>query len=179
MTAEDPHCVMLAYLAIVLNRLGYLSQARVWIGEALSAVHQPNHAYSLAFVLIVACQVEWINGSPRETLQHADGLIALSNEHGFAHWLALSTAFRGWSMSALGQTNEGFALLIKGHSLVTSTIPVSMPMVLMLLAETHLKLGSLEEGLRGLLESAEIASTTNVRHLEANFVSVSGRPNEC
>jgi tetratricopeptide (TPR) repeat protein len=169
MTAEDPHRVMLAYLAIVLNRLGYLSQARLWIREALSAVHQSNHAYSLAFVLIVACQVEWITGSPRETLQHADGLVALSNEHGFAHWLALSTAFRGWSMSALGQTNEGFASLMKGHSLVTSTIPVSVPMVLMLLAETHLKLGSPEEGLRCLLEGAEIASTTKVRHLEANL----------
>jgi class 3 adenylate cyclase/tetratricopeptide (TPR) repeat protein len=169
-TAEDPHSVMLAYLAIVLNRLGYFNQARLWIREALSAVHQSNHAYSLAFVLNMAYQVEWITGSARETLQYADRLVALSNEHGFAHWLGLGTALRGRSMSALGQTNEGLALVMKGHPLLRSTGSIlSGFTVLMLLAETHLELGRLEEGLSCLVESAEIVRTTGLRHLEANL----------
>ena len=40
---------------------------------------------------------------------HAETLLALATEHGFARYVALGAFFRGWALAAQGQGAEGIA----------------------------------------------------------------------
>ena len=98
--------MMLANLAVTLAYLGYIDQARSRLNEALSEARRLRHAHTLADVLTFASWIEWITRSP-EMQRHAEELLALSTEHGFPLFLGWATAFRGSSLTALGQAQEG------------------------------------------------------------------------
>ncbi len=117
---EDPYSSMLAYLAMTLAYLGYIDQARSRMEEALSEARRLRHVHSLALVLLFANWIDVLTCSP-ELQRHAEELLALSTEHGFALWLGWATAFRGRSLTALGQAQEGLALLTQGLAAVRAT----------------------------------------------------------
>jgi hypothetical protein len=96
-----PYALNLAYLAQTLAHLGYVDQARSRLNEALSEARQPMFSHTKAEVLIAACSVDLLTGSP-EMQRHAEELLALSTERGLPHYLAWATVFRGLSLTALG-----------------------------------------------------------------------------
>ena len=172
--SDDPYAVMLAYLAVTLAYLGYIDQARSRLDEALSEARRLRHAHTLAHVLVCANWIDWITRSP-ELQRHAEELLALSTEHGFPFYLGWATAFRGRSLTALGQAQEGLALLTQGLAAVRATgAVVGTPMLLMWLAEAHAMLGQPVEGLNCLAEAAQIIETTEERVDEAELHRVRG-----
>ena len=116
--SDDPYAMMLAYLAVTLAYLGYIDQARSRLDEALSEARRLRHAQTLADVLILASWIEWITGSP-EMQRYAEEILALSTEHGFPFYLGWATAFRGASLTALGQAQEGLSLITRGLASIT------------------------------------------------------------
>jgi predicted ATPase len=48
---------------------------------------------------------------PKELLLHANELLALTIEHGFALWRTQAASLRGWCLTALGHAEEGIPLL--------------------------------------------------------------------
>ena len=52
---------------------------------------------------------------------HMEEILALSTEHGFPFYLGLALAFRGRSLIALGQAQEGLALLTQGLAELRAT----------------------------------------------------------
>jgi predicted ATPase len=173
--ALDVHAVLLAYLGVILNLLGYIDQSRLRIGEALRAARRSNHAPSLVFVSNMAFRVAWVAASPREGLQHAEEVVTLSKEHGFPHFLGHGTANWGWSLCALGQVKDGLALLTKGLSVIRATGTVlSVPFLLSLLADAHMRLGLPMEGLSCVAEAAQLIEVTGERREEAHLHRLRG-----
>ena len=102
-----------------------------------------GHALTRVDVLFWASWTEWVSGSVHALQRHAEEAIALSNEHGFPFWLGWGLVCRGWSLSALGQGEEGLPLVTRGLSLAHDTGGVvHTPWALTLLAEAQGKLGN-------------------------------------
>ena len=101
--------------------------------------------------------------------------MSLSNELGFAYWLGVGTHHRGWSLTALGQAQEGLTLLTRGLSMVRAAgAGITMSAILMQLAEGHAKLGRPDEGVKCLAEAAQLVETTDERFAEAELHRLQG-----
>ena len=143
------------------------------MNEALSVARQ--HAYTRSLVGLYACEAEWVAGSPQVAQPRAEEMVALSSEHGFPLFLGLGVIFRGWSLTALEQTQEGITLLAKGLSIVRATgAGIQTPLALILLAEAHVQLGQPVEGLNFLAEAAQVMETGDERCNEAGLHQLRG-----
>ncbi len=175
MMAEDQFSHVLAFLALNLSQLGYIDQARARLDAALAAARQSGRVYPVAQALSLACWVERVINSSAAVQRHADEAIALSDEHGFPHWLGWGLIHNGWSRAALGQAQEGLALLSKGLEAVQQTGSIaSTPYALALRAETYAKLGKPTEGLKCLEQAAEMIEVTDERYAEADVHRLRG-----
>jgi tetratricopeptide (TPR) repeat protein len=183
---DDPHTAMLAHLATALACLGHVDQARSSWNEALSLARRLERAFTVVLVLYYACWVEWLTASPQTAQRLAEEAMAVSDEHGFNFWLGLALSFRGWSLSASGQTEEGLATLTKALSICRATgAVVTTPLALILLAEVHAQLGRPVEGLNCLAEAAQIVEVTEERcdeselhRLRGDLLNATGHPSE-
>jgi len=172
--SKDPYPLMLANLALSLAYLGYIDQARLRLNEALSEARRLTHATTVATMLIHANWIVSITGSP-ELQQNAEELLTLSTEHGFSLYLGLATAFRGSSLTALGQAQEGITLIKQGLLTARATgSVVHSPLLLMWLAEAHAMLGQPVEGLNCLAEASQMIETTEERYNEAELYRLRG-----
>jgi predicted ATPase len=176
LSTADPHIAAMTHLAWTLASLGYADQARLELYGVLSDADRLEHAYTRAMMLSFACWVEWISRSPEQVRRHAEESVALSIEHKFPLWLAWGTAYRGWSLTALGQTQEGPALIKQALAEVRGTGTILMtPHWLMLLADAHAMLGQFNEGLSCLIEAARLLDTIDERFEEAELYRLRGQ----
>jgi class 3 adenylate cyclase len=174
-TSEDERVIMLGQVAQNVACLGYLDQARTRAEQALSEARLLQHTHTLAFALNFACMVEWFAGSPHDVQRHANELVALSNEHGFPFWLARGIVHQGGSVAALGQADEGAALLKTGLSMYRATGTVAtMALALMLLMQACFKLGELVECQDYLTEVSQLIEATEERYAEAELHRLQG-----
>jgi predicted ATPase len=170
LTAEDPHALMLGYLALNLTYLGYVDQGRSCINLALSEARTLGHAFTLVLVSAFACWLEWSVGSPGDVQRHAEQVMSLSSDLGFAYWLGVGTHHRGWALTALGQAQEGLTLLTRGLSMVRAAgAGITMPAILMELAEAYTKLGRPDDSVSCLAEAAKLIERTDERFAEAEL----------
>jgi class 3 adenylate cyclase/predicted ATPase len=161
--------------AVSLGHLGYVDAARYRAREALSEASQLGHAFSLAQASMFACWIECAVGSPYDIRPHAEQLTPLAREHGFSYHVAMGLIYRGWSMSALGELEEGYDMIAKGLALHRTTESVAyQTLPLILLAEACSKLGRTTEGLNYLTEADQITETTNERFHEVELHRVRG-----
>jgi tetratricopeptide (TPR) repeat protein len=165
----DPFVGNLAYLALTLAYLGYVDQARARVNEALSEARRLQQPHLLAFVLVFATWIDALLGAP-EIEARAQELRAVSNESGLSYFLGPAMTSRGWSLTVLGQAEEGLPLLTQGLNVMRTigTVP-GTPKALVMLAETHGKLGRVAEGLECLTEAAQIIEATDERIDEADL----------
>jgi predicted ATPase len=106
---------------------------------------------------------------------HAEELLALSTEHGLPLNLGWATAFRGASLTALGQAQEGLSLIMGGMAGIRTTGAVTgTPNLLMMLAGAYARLGKPVDGLNCLSEAAQIIETTDERYSEAELHRLRG-----
>jgi predicted ATPase len=174
-TAEDPHVIILVWLGLSLAYLGYIDAARSRAREALSEANRIGHVYSLASAAVWASWTECAVGSPHDIRRHAEQVVSISSEHGFPLWLAWGLIYRGWSMTSLGDSEEGYGLIAKGLALHRATgAGASTVLALILLAEACSKLGRTTEGLNYLTEAEQIIETANDRYHEAELHRVRG-----
>jgi predicted ATPase len=174
-TTADPYVAAMAHLAWTLESLGYVDQARLRLHGVLSEADRLGHAFTRAMVISFACWVGWIGRSPDIVRRRAEEVIALSIEHDFPLWLAWGNAYRGWSLIALGQTEEGLPLIKQGLSAVRATGTILMtPYWLMLLADANAMIGQPDEGLNYLAEAVDLLGTVEERFEEAELYRLRG-----
>jgi class 3 adenylate cyclase/tetratricopeptide (TPR) repeat protein len=170
----DPYATMLAHLAFTLAYLGYIDQARSRLNEAMSEARRLRHAQTLADVLIQAIGVGWVTCSPDVQL-YAEKLLALSTEQGFPLSLSWALAGRGWSLTTLGQAEEGLTLLTRALASLRETGSVVATQYLLIkLAEAYDSLGRALEGLDCLAEAEQIIEATEERRDDADLHRVRG-----
>jgi class 3 adenylate cyclase/tetratricopeptide (TPR) repeat protein len=171
----DPHAASLGHLALTLALLGHLDQGRARVDEALSEARRLDHPFTVAFVLSKVCAVEAAVGLPHDARRHAEELEALSNEHGFPLWLGLGLLQQGRSLTALGQAQDGLAVLARGLSVLRAAgAVVHTPLALSFLAEAHTKVEHLQEGQNCLVEAAQLIEMTDERSSEVELHRLRG-----
>jgi hypothetical protein len=68
----------------------------------------------VAITLLHAALLHFWHREWQAVQQYAERTMLLSNEQGFAHWVALSTLVRGWALAAQGYGDEGIAQMRQG-----------------------------------------------------------------
>ena len=165
----------LCFLAVTLLCLGYIEQGRALTNQALSEARRLKRAHTLATALLFMCRAGWLADSPHDMQRHAKELIALANEHGFSLWLSGGMIYHGWSLTALGQAEEGVASLTQGLAATRATGAVQgTPVILTSLAQAYAKLGRLPESQTCLAEAGQIIEATDERWSEAELHRVRG-----
>jgi predicted ATPase/class 3 adenylate cyclase len=173
--AEDVYSVMLGYLGLTLAFLGHVDEARSRIQQAISEARRLDHAFTLAFVLDWACGVHQVCSLATEVQQYAEELVAVASEHGFPLWVGYGASYQGWSLAALGQPQEGLALLTNALEALRGTgAVVSTPWTLTLLGETHVMLGQPVEALNCVDEATQIIAATDERYFESELNRLRG-----
>jgi len=166
---------MLAYFGATLTCLGYIDQGRARLKDALSEARSHGHVCTLAFAPLWAGVVDRAANLAHEVQQHSEELVKLSNEQGFPIWFGLGMLLRGWTLTQLTEAQEGVSMLVEGLSLYRSTGAVLLtPLWLLLLAETHGRLGSPFEGLSCLDEAQQFVEATAEGCNEAEVYRVRG-----
>jgi predicted ATPase len=135
--------------------------------------------FALGFaVMFNQCRREWPAAQ-----KHAEALIALSTEQGFALWMAMGTLWRGCALAEQGQVEEGIAQMRQGLAAFRATgAELLVSQTLGYLAEAYGKKGQTEEGLSVLTEALELVEQTDERYWEAELYRLKGevlRNDEC
>jgi class 3 adenylate cyclase/predicted ATPase len=155
----DAGVIGLSYVAWTLWQLGYPDQALKRSNEALALAQALSHPFSLAFAAVFAGLLRQHRREASATQKHAEGLIALSAEHGFTYWSAYATGLRGWAMAELGHNEEGIAQMQEGLAASRATgAGLNQPYFLTLLAEACGEQGRLDDGLSALTEALVAAN---------------------
>jgi len=168
--AENGRVAMLSFLSLTLGLLGFVDQARARSREALAEARELSHPISLAFALSVACRLYFVLDDPRTVRLLADELIALTTEQSFAFFLAMGTAYRGWTMVEADESDAGMDLLRLGiERFQASGAAWTLPFYLSQLATAHVKTGAPEDGLGRLIEALSLTEKSGVRWFEAEL----------
>ncbi|QIO32290.2 ATP-binding protein [Bradyrhizobium sp. 1(2017)] len=168
--AENARVAMLSFLSLTLGLLGFADQAGALSREALAEARELSHPISLAFALSVSCRLHFVVEDPPTVRQRADELVALTTEHGFGFFLAMGTAYRGWTLVEAGEGEAGTDLLRRGIAgFQASGAAWTLPLYLAQLATAYAKSGRPEDALGQLAEALALTERSGVRWFEAEL----------
>jgi predicted ATPase len=173
-TVDDPHVMVLTYLAWTLTSLGYLDQARSKREAALAEAGRLSRGFTLAHALSRATQAEVIVAGPSGTLLHANELVQLTERQGIDFFSAEAVALQGWCLTMLGQHEKGITQLTRGVAAFRTQGLLQLPMFLTLLADAYSKMQQPQDGLKQLVEAIGVTDSTEGRYYEAEMHRVRG-----
>ncbi len=102
-------------------------------------------------------------------------MITLSNEQGFAFYVAQGTILWGWALAERGQREKGIVQMHQGLAAYQAMrSEIMRPYWLALLAEAYGKVGQAEEGLSVLAEALATVDKTGERWYEAEVYRLKG-----
>ena len=117
-----------AYAAKTLWYRGYPDQALERVRHALSLAQALSHPLSLAEALGAVAHVHLFRREGQEAHAHAEALLTLAHEHGFAWWLGCGTSLQGWALveraaqsGAREQREAGLVQLREGLAALRAT----------------------------------------------------------
>ena len=167
---QDPGVACRSLAAWPIWMLGYPDQALQSINDALTLAQELTHPFSLVFASTIASVVHQFRREEEAVQERAEALMTLSNEQGFAFWLAYGMTLRGWALATQGEGAEGIPQIRQGLAAYRATgAEVDRPYFLALLAEAYGKVGQPKEGLTVLDEALAIVDNTGVCHWEAEL----------
>ena len=163
------------YASLTWWLLGFPDRALGKSGDALTLARESPHTYSLGFALHTAAWLRQYRQEGQALQEYAEEEIRLSEEDGFALWLAVGTILRGWVLSEQGARAEGLAQMHEGLPAFTATgAALSQPYHLALLAQAHGKNGHPYEGLALLDQALASVDKTGERYYEAELYRLQG-----
>jgi len=158
-----------------LCMLGYPDQAMQRSQEALTMARALAHPFGLVDTLYGSALIQRYRREWRTVQAHAEAMLALATEHGFARHVALGTLFRGMALAGQGQSAEGLAQIRQGLAAYRATGSVSgMSGHLAQLAEACGQVGQVDESMHLLAEALALVDTTGERHTEAELHRLHG-----
>jgi tetratricopeptide (TPR) repeat protein len=164
--AYDPLVALLVHLAYCLCFLGHLDRTVSRQDAALAEARRLAHPFTLA----VALAFDWFTGwelerDPITLLRYADEFLAVATEQGFAAYQAFALIQRGWCVAALGDADEGIALLGKGLAgLRDSGFMDAMPLALRILSDACRGAGQFQAALGHLAEAQRLGEMQGRGH---------------
>ena len=172
----EPGIWSFTYLAYVLWLLGYPDQGLKRTQEVLALAHDLDNPFILAYTFCVSGVHHYFRQEEQIVREQAEAAIALSTEYGFAQWMAQGGILRGWALVQQGEGGEEHCA--KMHQAMdawrATGADVGRPYYLLLLAQTHEKLGQIEEGLDLLTEALALTENNREYWLMAELYRVKG-----
>jgi predicted ATPase len=170
---QDAQVMMLGFLRAVLGALGYLDQSRAQGDEALAVARRLAQPFTLAMALDSSVHAVVRVGrsdiaSVSAPLTRAEELEALAAEQNFRGLLGAGLMGRGWCCAAMGQMQEGIAVLEEGFADFRSRgFRFFMPFALSLQADGYRRAGRTAAALARLAEAVAAANAQGERYFEA------------
>jgi predicted ATPase len=172
---QDPGVVCLSTLARTLWAMGYPDDAVKRLNESLVRARQLAHPFSLAFALYFAAVVCQYRQEWHATQEHAEALMALSTEQGFAQRLVQGRILLAWTLVEQGRTAEGIAQLRRSVAAYGATgADLGRSSYLALLAEAYGKGGQPKDGLAALAEALTAVQEHRICFNEAELHRLKG-----
>jgi predicted ATPase len=155
--------------------MGYIDQALNKIHTALESAQELSHPFSTAYALLSAALIHIIRREGKQAQEWAEKAVALSEEQGFALWLAWSIALRGSALVVQGRLEEGIAKLCHGINACQSTgTIIAQTHLHILLAEAYGRVDKIEEGLNALDAVSETVERNRGTFYDAELYRVRG-----
>ena len=174
-SGADHGVACLSHLALTLWLLGYPDRARANCHEAVALAKKQAHPYSIAFAGFMAGWLHQYLKEPQQALFHTKEAMQVATEQGFALLGAVSTVINGWALAQQGQTSAGINRIDEGLRLFRATgSELGRPHFFALLAETHVKIGHIEEGLTVLEGALQAVQEREERFYEAELYRLKG-----
>jgi predicted ATPase len=179
LTPQDGRVLMLCFLSNALAAMGYVDQSLDSAEDAVAEARRLGHRYTLAIALALSLPQYCIGGraahSPSEALRRSKELEVLSTQHGLSSFLGNAMVWRGLSLAALGNPQQGVEVIKQGiaamrASGVSSFIPYSITQ----LADAYGMAGQPAAGLEWLGEAISIIEATGERWYEAEIRRLRG-----
>jgi predicted ATPase len=101
--------------------LGYPDQALRICAEGRRYADASQHPFSEAMARTISLRVHQFRGEAAVVEREADAAIALCEEHGFVHYLAMALILRGWASAQQGEFDKGIAEIQDGLEKVRTT----------------------------------------------------------
>jgi class 3 adenylate cyclase/tetratricopeptide (TPR) repeat protein len=114
LSAQDPRVHVRLYNGMVLWLLGYPDQALQICAEARRYADTSQHPFSQAMARTISLRVHQFRGEVAVVAQEANAAIALCEEHGFVHYVAMALILRGWASAQQGEFEKGIAEIQEG-----------------------------------------------------------------
>ena len=105
---QDAGVAMLALMSWVLWILGHVDEAVSRMAAALERADAIQHAHTHAYAWYYASVLHALRGEPAIAQGYAERCLAISEQHGFRHWLGLSRAIRGICAAVLDASGSRF-----------------------------------------------------------------------
>ena len=161
---QEPGMAARAMLAVTLQRLGRVEDAKRACDEALDLSRQTSHANSRCYVLHFVSMFAQLAGNPELTRSLADEALRIAEEQGLALWMGWCRVMRGWAVADGGDGEAGMAEMRLGidaardlgHELCNSYY-------LALLAELLMRAGRFDEAAITLDETDRLVNVHQER----------------
>src|SRR5262249_2515799 len=114
LSAQDPRVHVRLYDGMALWVLGYPDQALRICDEARRYANASQHPFSEAMARTISLRVHQLRGEAAIVARQADAAVALCEEHGFVHYLAMALILRGWATAQQGEFEKGIAEIQAG-----------------------------------------------------------------
>ena len=173
--AAGTQIACLSFMGWTLWALGHPDQALETCNEAVSLAQELLHPFTLGFSLFMMAQLNQYMRKVQETLERAEALIALSNEHGFSLWLENGTPLRAWALVMQGHSENGIVQMRQVIANKPSGVhTAAWPILYALLVETYWAAGLVKEGLDLVTEALALVEKTGFRFYEAELIRLQG-----
>ncbi len=165
----------LCYTAWNLWYLGFPDQALKRCEEALALARELSHPFSLAFALNTTAQVHLYRREWKAAQEWAEAESSFAEEKGFALFIIIGSIYRGWALVEQGHGTDATNAMHQGLTAYGGTgAEAGQPLILLMLAQAHGKVGQPEKGLTLLTEALEKGSRSGERRAEAELYRLKG-----
>jgi predicted ATPase len=174
---QDAGAAGLAALSWALWALGEVDTAAARIAAALRRADAIEHPHTQAYCCYYASVLCALRGEPAVALGHAQRCLALSEEHGFRQWSALSRVVRGICTARLDASSGGAPEEARDalDRNLGSGYRFGITALCMLLGAVLLDRGDIEGALTVIAQGCAIASHNSERLFEAELCRLNAR----
>ena len=171
----DAGVCSLSYTSHNLWFLGFPDQSLKRCSDAVTLARTLSHTDSLNFAEGFVGPVRLFRREALEAQEAAEGVIALSAEHGFALWTTFASIHRGIAMIELGHEQEGIPKIQEGLTALRATgTEMGRPFFLGMLSKAFVKTGRFDDGINALTEALVAADEHEDRCWEAETYRLKG-----
>ncbi len=155
--------------------LGYPDQALRLLNEAVNIARKLGHPHTLAFVLLLACELNWFLGNFPQINKDTEELVPLCEKNGFIYIGAHGYFYRGERAVLEGKVKEGIAQMRQSLAIMEATGTLTcFSRLRARVADACRKAGDPEEGLAAVDWAFEAVQKYDERYVEAETLSAQG-----